>query len=134
MKNPGLNFTSEAYNSRKKTGKVFECNICVQPFSSKQCLKEHFYTHTKEKPYVCRICQKSFRHASQMTLHKKIHLPSAQVLWPKLTDLMKNYKEAQADMVQTERKIDLPLISESQVFMIPKFADQETYRFLNSFN
>lgn len=60
--------------------KTFICNYCGKKFAIAQYLKEHSYCHTKEKFYVCKIngCQKSFRHASDVSLHRRTH-PEFQV-------------------------------------------------------
>eukprot|EP00826_Nyctotherus_ovalis_P031413 TRINITY_DN2510_c0_g1_i7.p1 TRINITY_DN2510_c0_g1~~TRINITY_DN2510_c0_g1_i7.p1 ORF type:complete len:206 (-),score=20.48 TRINITY_DN2510_c0_g1_i7:300-917(-) len=55
--------------------KSFTCNYCGKKFAIAQYLKEHSYCHTKEKFYVCGIdgCQKAFRHASDISLHRRSH-------------------------------------------------------------
>jgi len=55
--------------------KKFECQWCRKLFASNQQLKEHSYSHTKERPYICRIdgCTKNFRHASELSLHRRTH-------------------------------------------------------------
>lgn len=60
--------------------KTFICNYCGKKFAIAQYLKEHSYCHTKDKFYVCKIggCQKSFRHASDVSLHRRTH-PEFQV-------------------------------------------------------
>jgi len=55
--------------------KSFICNYCGKKFAIAQYLKEHSYCHTKDKFYVCAIngCQKAFRHASDVSLHRRTH-------------------------------------------------------------
>eukprot|EP00826_Nyctotherus_ovalis_P027920 TRINITY_DN218_c0_g1_i2.p1 TRINITY_DN218_c0_g1~~TRINITY_DN218_c0_g1_i2.p1 ORF type:complete len:195 (-),score=34.00 TRINITY_DN218_c0_g1_i2:173-757(-) len=58
-----------------KEEKEFECLKCGRRFTLIQQLKEHSYSHTKEKPFICGIngCPRSFRHASELSLHRRIH-------------------------------------------------------------
>lgn len=58
-----------------KDVKEFACSSCDKRFVLQQQLKEHVYSHTKERPYVCNIngCQRNFRHASELSLHRRIH-------------------------------------------------------------
>ena len=53
----------------------FICTICGKKFKVPQYLKEHSYCHTKEKLHICGIngCSKSFRHASDLSLHRRKH-------------------------------------------------------------
>ncbi|OMJ66684.1 hypothetical protein SteCoe_36393 [Stentor coeruleus] len=96
----------------------FRCDICLKNFSSKHCLKEHGYTHTNDKPYCCSFCRKVFKHASQLSLHKKVHNMKKNLIWPKLTDLMKNQQKMSWNS-ESCPKIILPLISVPQDFSLP---------------
>jgi len=60
--------------------KAFMCNYCGKKFALSQYLKEHSYCHTMERFYVCKIngCQKAFRHANDISLHRRTH-PEFQV-------------------------------------------------------
>lgn len=55
--------------------KRFQCKHCSKVLSSKQNLKEHLFTHSGEKPYVCREpgCGLRFRQGSQLSAHRRIH-------------------------------------------------------------
>lgn len=96
----------------------FRCDLCLKNFSSKHCLKEHGYTHTNEKPYCCSFCRKVFKHASQLSLHKKVHNVKANLVWPKLTDLMNN-QQKKYWASESYPRISLPLISVPQDFSLP---------------
>lgn len=101
--------------------KKFKCDACSKYFSSKHCLREHGFTHTNERPYSCRFCQKPFKHASQLSLHKKVHLVKNEPVWPKLTSMLAAYKvEVLKNEVDVEM-VTLPLIEGPQVVVLPKF-------------
>ena len=53
----------------------FKCKVCGRNLSSRQNLKEHFFTHTGERPYVCTEegCGQSFRQGSLLSIHRRIH-------------------------------------------------------------
>jgi len=55
--------------------KKFLCQQCGKAFSFAQHLREHNYKHANIKPYVCGIngCSESFRHSSELSLHRRIH-------------------------------------------------------------
>jgi hypothetical protein len=74
---------SSKYNLRRHVNsthlriRCFTCERCSKKFTSKQSLKEHFYIHTGEKPFTCleTSCNKKFRQASQLNVHrKKVHM------------------------------------------------------------
>ena len=53
----------------------YACEICGKRFNLVQHLKEHTFRHSKQKPYLCGIdgCKKAFRHASELSLHRRTH-------------------------------------------------------------
>ncbi|OMJ81754.1 hypothetical protein SteCoe_17693 [Stentor coeruleus] len=108
--------------------KRFRCRKCGKYLSSKQNLQEHRYTHTQEKPYVCKepLCGKAFRQSSQLSNHKKIH--QGLITWYrqqnefkelKLTSLLKQHtREIQEYTVDPgEEIILLPELSGPQFFV-----------------
>lgn len=103
-----------------RSEKKFICQICSKNFSSKHCLKEHGYTHTNERPYSCNFCNKIFKHASQLSLHKKTHRVKAELVWPKLTNLLKVQPKIQMICEIPIQVVNLPLISTPQEFSLPR--------------
>lgn len=80
------NFTSDASDSENaiseeemamscesKDGSKFRCSICHEDLPSKNELKAHFKSHSSERPYVCPVCQKSFRHLNVLRTHSRVH-------------------------------------------------------------
>ena len=55
--------------------KQYICQHCGKTFALIKYLKEHTYTHTKDKPYVCGVggCEKKFRQAGKLSLHRRTH-------------------------------------------------------------
>ena len=55
--------------------KPYSCEYCGKKFALPQYMKEHTYTHTKDKPFVCGVggCQKRFRQAGKLSLHRRTH-------------------------------------------------------------
>ena len=55
--------------------KPFACRVCQQRFTLRQYLREHFNVHTGKKPFCCKVpgCNKAFRQAGKLSVHKKVH-------------------------------------------------------------
>jgi SCAN domain-containing zinc finger protein len=53
--------------------KPFTCSTCDKSFSHKTNLQAHERIHTGEKPYTCSVCQRSYRQSSTYHRHLKIH-------------------------------------------------------------
>jgi uncharacterized Zn-finger protein len=92
----------------------FKCQACGCFLISKQSLKEHYHIHLGSMPFKCVTCDKTFRQASQLSLHKRIHVTKGTY-----GEYEKNYIELDACSflpIQIEYKLDLdnltlPLIS-----------------------
>ena len=53
--------------------KPYKCDICQKSFSLKNGLNIHVRTHTGEKPYKCKICPKAFVSSGDLTRHTRVH-------------------------------------------------------------
>lgn len=62
--------------------KTFRCDVCSHEFSSKQNLVEHRYLHTGSTPFTCTLCPLKFRQASQLSLHKRVHVDGSSAMFP----------------------------------------------------
>lgn len=60
--------------------KQYKCQYCEKRFAVAQYLQEHLYTHTGERPFVCTFpgCNKSFRQAGKLSIHRKKHANESQ--------------------------------------------------------
>lgn len=53
--------------------KVFVCQICNRSFGYKHVLQNHERTHTGEKPFECRECHKRFTRDHHLKTHMRLH-------------------------------------------------------------
>ena len=115
--------------------KKFQCQHCNKCLSSRQNLKEHLFTHTGEKPYVCKEdgCYMQFRQGSQLSVHRRIHsaikqlgsitdISTPKVTYIQLTDLLSRYDESSrfaesSDEYTPNEEIRLPPISYPQLYV-----------------
>lgn len=111
----------DLYNILQRNEKKLTCAVCSKSFSSKHCLKEHGYTHSDVRPYKCKKCPKMFKHASQLSVHKKTHFSFGVLVWPKLTNLLLNASKIEKYDESVSEKIELPLISSHQMWCIPSY-------------
>ncbi|XP_009880090.1 PREDICTED: early growth response protein 2b-like [Charadrius vociferus] len=59
--------------------KPFKCEFegCDRRFANSSDRKKHMHVHTSDKPYICKVCDKSYTHPSSLRKHMKHDLHSA---------------------------------------------------------
>ncbi|XP_046408610.1 zinc finger protein OZF-like [Ischnura elegans] len=51
----------------------YTCQICQKSFTYRSTLRIHLRKHTGKKPYACRICEKSFSEKGTLKIHIRTH-------------------------------------------------------------
>lgn len=56
--------------------KPFKCEFegCDRRFANSSDRKKHMHVHTSDKPYLCKMCDKSYTHPSSLRKHMKVKL------------------------------------------------------------
>ncbi|XP_068086649.1 myc-associated zinc finger protein isoform X2 [Anabrus simplex] len=49
------------------------CNVCLKIFANTYSLKRHLVSHSSLRPFVCQICDKTFKDHSYLVKHERIH-------------------------------------------------------------
>ncbi|OMJ85121.1 hypothetical protein SteCoe_13652 [Stentor coeruleus] len=112
----------EAFHSDNKK---FQCEYCTKVLSSRQNLKEHEFIHTNEMPYLCKEfgCGLRFRHGSQYSAHKRIHIAIKNIVDSPLVGSFNVpfIKEGLNKENTNERHVEikLPLIVGGQDYFLP---------------
>lgn len=57
---------------------LLKCAICDRCFERWSSLDVHEATHRIDKPYLCDLCGKSFKHSNNLRGHKRIHLDESK--------------------------------------------------------
>ncbi|NXD32698.1 YL8J protein, partial [Spelaeornis formosus] len=61
-------------------GPKYACAFCAKTFSRPSSLRIHTYSHTGERPFVCKepSCRRRFSVQSNLKRHAKVHQLGAQ--------------------------------------------------------
>lgn len=51
----------------------FKCQYCPYGTNITSNLKYHILTHTGERPFLCKLCNRGFTHPSSLSRHMKLH-------------------------------------------------------------
>jgi len=54
---------------RFKRPMFYQCDMCYKTFSTLSSLSSHRRIHSDEKPFICHLCNRSFRHQSTLNAH-----------------------------------------------------------------
>jgi hypothetical protein len=112
----------------------FKCKVCGKNLSSRQNLKEHFYTHTGERPYVCEEegCGQSFRQGSLLSIHRRIHkeVNGNQ----RLVKVRKEIKFLQLTQVLKGKNsiIDRPISEDDKKYLLSSISNED-FSFVKKF-
>ncbi|XP_046839186.1 zinc finger protein 782-like isoform X2 [Xenia sp. Carnegie-2017] len=75
-------FTTQSYpmmtrtlkeKEKRRAPKRFQCSQCEKSFGKSSHLRDHFRTHTGDRPYKCEHCDKAFTQYSNLRTHTRIH-------------------------------------------------------------
>uniref|UniRef100_A0A8D0L4R6 C2H2-type domain-containing protein n=1 Tax=Sphenodon punctatus TaxID=8508 RepID=A0A8D0L4R6_SPHPU len=66
--------SNDVQHSQESLLKLFKCQQCDYTTYIFSNLRQHFRTHTGEKPFSCKECEKSFRSSSHLRRHSLLHL------------------------------------------------------------
>lgn len=60
-----LNITYILFSGEKD----FECGVCSRKFAKKFALNRHMLTHTLERPFKCKLCDKAYTQSNDLKAH-----------------------------------------------------------------
>lgn len=61
------------YQEKHSKNRPFVCSQCHKSFTQKHVLDDHFRIHTGEKPFVCNFCKRGFRQKNNLKRHMRSH-------------------------------------------------------------
>lgn len=66
--------TDEIFPRSIRSSVVKECEYCGKRLKYPSRIEEHMRTHTKEKPFICPICNTGFAQQTTMRMHLRRHI------------------------------------------------------------
>ena len=72
---PPKSSSIRAVERKTNNKKNYNCDICGYGCDSRANFSYHLNSHTKEKPFKCKDCSKSFSRPNTLNHHRKIHKP-----------------------------------------------------------
>ena len=108
----GKSFTNKHSLKRHKVthdpDKKYSWDVCNKKFSLPQYLKEHKVVHTSERPYSWKFpgCNKSFRQAGKLSIHRKEHQNTKNEISKELVHSGDSNNFKRQDLVNTNSWVD----------------------------
>lgn len=68
-----LNPKYEVKKEKKDCKHLYSCKECGKVCTAEHYLKMHYITHTKEKPFICEVCNRSFAYIAHYKNHLRVH-------------------------------------------------------------
>lgn len=74
VKAPSMSNTVLLFFLLRLGEKPFKCEFegCDRRFANSSDRKKHMHVHTSDKPYLCKMCDKSYTHPSSLRKHMKV--------------------------------------------------------------
>lgn len=99
--------------------KQISCPQCSKLFASQPNLREHLNLHTGKRPFLCQVCSRRFRQASQLSLHKREHILGLISSDRPCSDVEEDYEEQTRMLVTAAQARGQTLLPLPQLLLHP---------------